>query len=48
MTDKVNELQFKLAEKETQVKTILGGLDMRESQERSLDSLISAAIDDVD
>ena len=46
MTDKVNELQFKLAEKETQVKTILGGLDMRESQERSLDSLISAAIED--
>lgn len=42
----MKEVELKLAEKETQVKTILGGLDIRETQERSLDSLITLAIED--
>ena len=46
LSDKLNEVQFKLAEKETQVKTILSGLDVRESQEKNLDQLISLAIED--
>ena len=46
LTDKLKEVEFKLAEKETQVKTILSGLDVRENQEKNLDHLIAAAIED--